>query len=170
MDPKEAGAKAQKFFKSGYNCAQSVFAVFAEELGVDLKTALKISQGFGGGMGRQREVCGTVSGMIMAASLLEGSDDSSDKETKDKCYEGIQKLCNKFREKNGSIICRELLGLVPMGQSEEALKNKTAVEHKIESSVSSERTEEYYKKRPCDLLCADAAEIFCEYFNFSKDK
>lgn len=168
MNVNEAADKAQTNFKNGFNCAQSVFAVFAEELGLDLETALKISQGFGGGMGRQREVCGCVSGMIMAVSLLEGSSDSLDKKSKDDCYKTVQELCQKFREKNGSIICRELLGLVPMGQSEDALKNKTAIEHKIESSVSSERTSEYYKKRPCDLLCRDAAEIFCEYFNSKK--
>ena len=104
----------------------------------------------------------------MASSLVTGSADPSDKNAKDECYKTGQKLSQKFREKNGSVVCRELLGLVPMGQSEAALQNKTPVEHKVESSVSSERTEEYYKKRPCQELCADAAGIFCEYLNSKK--
>lgn len=165
MDIEIATNQAEQLFKSGYNCAQSVFAVFAEELGIDKSTALKISQGFGGGMGRMREVCGTVSGMILAISILLGSDDSNDKESKDECYKIVQQVSDEFRKKNGSIICRELLGLVPMGQSEAALKNKEPIEHKVENSVSSERTNEYYKKRPCALLCRDAAEIVAKYLN-----
>ena len=168
MTQEEAQDKARNNFKSGMNCAQSVFAVFAEELGMNLETALKVSQGFGGGMCRMREVCGCVSAMIMASSLVTGSADPSDKNAKDECYKTGQKLSQKFREKNGSVVCRELLGLVPMGQSEAALQNKTPVEHKVESSVSSERTEEYYKKRPCQELCADAAGILCEYLKSKK--
>lgn len=168
MTLEQAQDKARNNFKSGMNCAQSVFAVFAEELGMNLETALKVSQGFGGGMCRMREVCGCVSAMIMASSLVTGSADPSDKNAKDECYKTGQKLSQKFREKNGSVVCRELLGLVPMGQSEAALQNKTPVEHKVESSVSSERTEEYYKKRPCQELCADAAGILCEYLKSKK--
>ena len=168
MTQEEAQDKARNNFNSGMNCAQSVFSVFAEELGMNLETALKVSQGFGGGMCRMREVCGCVSAMIMASSLVTGSADPSDKNAKDECYKTGQKLSQKFREKNGSVVCRELLGLVPMGQSEAALQNKTPVEHKVESSVSSERTEEYYKKRPCQELCADAAGILCEYLESKK--
>lgn len=163
MTVEEASNRAEKLFNSGYNCAQSVFATFADEIGIDLKIALKISQGFGGGMGRMREVCGTVSAMVMVISYLFGSDDASDKKSKDECYKAVQQVSDEFRKMNGSIICRELLGLVPMGQSEAALKNKEPIEHKVESSVSSERTLEYYKKRPCALLCRDAAGIVAEF-------
>lgn len=169
MTVEEAEKKAEENFLSGMNCSQSVFAVFAEELGMDLETALKVSQAFGGGMCRMREVCGCVSGMLMAESLFAGSSDVSDKSAKDKCYAVGQELSGTFRQKNGSIVCRELLGLVPMGQSENALKQKTAVQHAVESSTSSERTAEYYKKRPCKNLCADAAGIFCAYLNSHKE-
>lgn len=168
MNKEEAGKIAQENFKKGFNCAQSVFLVFAESLGLERETALKISQGFGGGMGRMREVCGCVSGIIMTISMLKGSSDPEDKETKDECYKIIQRLSEKFREKNGSIVCRELLGLVPLGQSENALKNKEAIVHKVEDSVSSPRTEEYYRKRPCELLCRDAAELIAEYIGETK--
>lgn len=163
MTVEEAGLKAESLFKNGYNCAQSVAAVFAKEVGLDEELILKLSKGFGGGLGRQREVCGSVSAMTLIVSYLLGDDDSKDKNAKDECYKVIQSLCSRFREKNGSIICRELLGLVPVGQSEDALKNKTSIEHKVESSVSEERTPEYYKKRPCAHLCKDAAEILAEY-------
>ena len=165
MTKEEVRLKAEENFKSGYNCAQAVVKVFADEAGIDSDTLVRLAQGFGGGMSRQREVCGAVSGMVMIASLLCGSSDPADKSAKDNCYDKIQALCQKFREQNGSIICRELLGLVPMGQSEAALKNKTPVEHKVESSVSSERTTEYYKKRPCALLCADAAELLADFLS-----
>lgn len=165
MTVEESRSKAKEYFTSGYNCSQSVFAVFAEMSGIEKSLALKIAQGLGGGMGRQREVCGAVSGMIMALSLMIGNADPNDKETKDNLYKVVQELSQKFREKNGSIICRELLGLVPMGQSEEALKNKTPIEHFVENPVSEVRTAEYLKKRPCDELCADACEILCEWIN-----
>lgn len=145
--------KAKELFKSGYNCSQSVLGVFAEELSLDFETAMKISSSFGGGMGRMREVCGTVSGMFMAAGLAFASASDSAKE-KGEHYKRIQELAQRFREKNGSIICRELL-------------------QDVETSTSptpSERTETYYKKRPCVELVGDSVEIFEQYLQECKDK
>ncbi len=139
----EKSEKAKELFKQGYNCSQSVLGVFCEELGMDFETAVKISSSFGGGMGRMREVCGTVSGMFMAAGLAFCTQENN----KAKQYEIVQELARRFKEKNGSIICRELL-------------------QGIESSTSpkpSERTEAYYKKRPCIELVADSVEIFEEF-------
>ena len=136
--------KAKELFKSGYNCSQSVLGVFCEELGMDFETAMKISSSFGGGMGRMREVCGTVSGMFMAAGLMFGSADTS---AKAELYKKIQDLAARFKEQNGSIICRELL---------EGVESST-------SPTPSERTETYYKKRPCVELVGDAVEIFEDY-------
>ena len=138
--------KAKELFKSGYNCSQAVLGVFCEELGLDFDTAMKISSSFGGGMGRMREVCGTVSGMFMAAGMAFSSSSNSpaDKGTH---YERIQELAKRFKDMNGSIICRELL-------------------QGVESSTSptpSERTETYYKKRPCIDLVGDAVEILEQY-------
>ncbi len=142
----EKSEKAKELFKSGYNCSQSVLGVFCEELGLDFETAMKISSSFGGGMGRMREVCGAVSGMFMALGLKYSTSDGS-VENKAQQYKRVQELAKKFKDKNGSIICRELL-------------------EGVESSTSpnpSERTENYYKKRPClDLVC-DAVSIFEQY-------
>ncbi len=138
--------KAKELFKSGYNCSQSVLGVFAEELGLDFETAMKISSSFGGGMGRMREVCGTVSGMFMAAGLAFATASDSATE-KGEHYKKIQELAKRFKEKNGSIICRELLQGVETSNS----------------PTPSERNETYYKKRPCIELVGDSVEIFEQY-------
>ena len=164
ITPEEAREEARKNFLDGYACAPAVAAVFAKELGYDRDTLLKIMQPFGAGMCRMREVCGTVSGMMAALGMAIGSADGT-KESKDVVYNEGQKLAEKFRESNGSIICRELLGLVPMGQSEQALKAGKATAHTADSPVSEARTPEYYKKRPCPDLCGDAAAIFAQWLN-----
>ncbi len=140
--------KAKELFKSGYNCSQAVLGVFCEEFGLDMDTALKISSSFGGGMGRMREVCGTVSGMFMAVGLALASASDSAAE-KGEHYKRVQELARRFKEKNGSIICRELL---------QGVETSTA-------PTPSDRTETYYKKRPCVDLVGDAVEILEEYLN-----
>lgn len=100
---------ALKYFTEGYNCAQSVFAAFHEEMGLDEKTALKMSSAFGGGMGRLREVCGAVSGMFMVLSTLYGYDNAEDGEAKKLLYSRVQALAEEFKKEHGTIICRELL-------------------------------------------------------------
>ena len=167
MTPEQARDKARSLFLSGYNCAQSVIGTFCEQLGVDFDATVRLAQPFGGGMGRMREVCGTVSGMLMALGIAAGSSDAADKKTKDAVYALVQELSGRFRSQNGSIICRELLGLVPLGQSEHALDaavQQDSSPSDIRSPVSSERTADYYKKRPCASLCGDAAEIFQTWY------
>ncbi len=100
---------ALKYFTERYNCAQSVFAAFHEEMGIDEKTAFKMSSAFGGGMGRLREVCGAVSGMFMVLSTLYGYDNAEDGEAKKLLYSRVQELAEEFKKEHGTIICRELL-------------------------------------------------------------
>lgn len=142
------GDIAKQNFMNGYNCSQAVLLAFCEDFGLEKETALKVSEPFGGGMGRMREVCGTVTGMFMVIGLAMGNDNSKDNTTKKNVYKSVQELAEKFKEDNGSIICRELLGFH---------KNNK------ESYVPSERTNEYYKKRPCPELCKYAADILEEY-------
>ncbi|WP_010243915.1 C-GCAxxG-C-C family protein [Acetivibrio cellulolyticus] len=137
---------AVKLFNDGYNCSQAVIGAYCEELGMDREMALKLASSFGGGMGRLREVCGAVSAIFMVAGLKYGYTDPKDKVIKQKHYELVQLLSQRFKEKNGSIICRELLGL----------------EIKHDSPVPDARTKEYYKKRPCVELVKCAAEIVDE--------
>ncbi len=142
------GDIAKQNFLNGYNCSQAVLLAFCEDFGLEKETALKISEPFGGGMGRMREVCGTVTGMFMVLGLAMGNSDAKDGSTKKNVYKSVQELAEKFKQDNGSIICRELLGFQ---------KNNK------ESYVPSERTNEYYKKRPCPELCKYAADILEEY-------
>ncbi len=148
------GDKAYALFLSGYNCTQAVVCAFAEELGVDIDTAARLSSGFGGGMGRMREVCGTFSGVVMAVSWLYGYSEPKNLEGKKQLYEIIRALADKFREKNGTIICRELLGL----------------KEPEKSAQPEARTPEYYKKRPCPELCRCAANILEEYIEAHPDE
>lgn len=138
---------AMALFEEGYNCAQAVFLAFEDLHGMDRKAAAALSSSFGGGMGRLREVCGSVSGMFMVAGVLYGYDDPKAKEEKTNHYARIQNLAAEFEEKNGSIVCRELLGLSV----------------KKQEPTPEERTAEYYQKRPCKELVGMAAEIMEKY-------
>ncbi|NDW19762.1 C_GCAxxG_C_C family protein [Dysgonomonas sp. 216] len=119
--------KAVGLFKEGYNCSQSVFVAYADVFNLDKDTALKLSCSFGGGIGGMREVCGAVSGMTMLAGLYNGTNKPKDKEGKKVNYDTVQLLANEFKAENGSIICKELLALVP-GLPEDK-KKKPCVEY-----------------------------------------
>jgi C_GCAxxG_C_C family probable redox protein len=136
-------------FMKGYNCSQSVVLAFADMIDIDEATLSKLSSSFGGGMGRLREVCGSVSGMFMVAGLLYGYDGPETGQVKADHYARIQELAKRFEEKHGSIVCRELLGL--------------SVRHDV--PVPEARTSEYYKKRPCPEIIGDAAEILEQFIN-----
>ena len=104
------GTRAKENFLNGYNCCQAVFLACTDELGLDTETRAKIASSFGGGMGGMRQVCGAVSGMLMALGLHQGYTDPKDKAGKAAQYEVIRALADEFKRENGSIICRELLG------------------------------------------------------------
>ena len=138
--------KAAQLFLSGCNCSQAVVAAFCDETGLHEDLAKKLSSSFGGGMGRMREVCGAVSGMLMVLGVLYGYDDPGEKDrTKKAHYALVQELAGKFRERNGSIVCREILKNPPSGPS------------------PTPRTAEFYKTRPCARLVTCAAELLDEY-------
>lgn len=137
---------ADSLFRSGYNCAQSVFAAYADLFGMDHRMALKMSGAMGGGVGRMREICGAVSAMAMLAGLKEGNDDPENEEAKAHIYALVREMSGRFKEKEGSLICRELLGIEGME----------------ESAKPTVRTPEFYATRPCARLIAEAAEIIEE--------
>ena len=153
----ERVAKAKRLFKEeGYNCCQAVVLAYNDIFGVDDDTAAALSSGFGGGMGRMREVCGSVSGMVMLAGLMAPAADPSIKVDRTRNYALVQEMAEEFRSTNGSIVCKELLGLVPMGSHAAVAK---------ESPEPSDRTSEYYKKRPCEELVGIAAGIVGKRIN-----
>ena len=138
--------KAAELFVGGCNCAQAVFLAFTDVTGFDTRTAAKLSAPFGGGMGRMREVCGAVSGMLMVLGTLYGYDETvKDDAVKQQHYADIQALAGKFREECGSIICRELLDNPPSDPK------------------PTPRTEEFYKIRPCARMVMVAARLMDEY-------
>ncbi|MBQ2841445.1 MAG: C_GCAxxG_C_C family protein [Clostridia bacterium] len=143
---------AKELFENGCNCCQAVFCAFLDETNLSKEDALRLSAGFGGGFGRLREVCGAVSGMTMVLSNKFASADPNNKAEKAELYSLIQKAAGEFKKENGSIICRELLGL----------------EEKNSSPVPEDRTKEYYKKRPCSELVKCAAEIAEKYISENK--
>ena len=140
------GIQAAELFLSGYNCAQAVAVAFCDVTGLEEKTAARMVSGFGGGMGRLREVCGAVSGMLMVAGLLYGYEDPGEQDiVKKDHYALVQELCAKFKEEAGSIICREILENPPSDPN------------------PTPRTAEYYKTRPCVRLVMLAAQILDDY-------
>lgn len=137
--------KAREYFLEGYNCAQAVVLAFADLTSLDEETLARLASPFGGGMGRMREVCGAVSGMFTVKGLVDGYSDPKAKDEKKQLYADIQTLAARFREECGSIICRELLeGKADCGPT------------------PTERTAEFYQKRPCAELVALAAKILEE--------
>lgn len=127
--------RAVELFKTGKNCSQAVFAAFAPDLGLSEETALAVSVGLGGGVGRMREVCGAVSGSAMVVGLKYPELDKAE------VYEKVRLIIEEFKKTNSSVVCKELLGL-----------SKPEM-----SSIPEARTDEYYKKRPCVKIVEDAA-------------
>ena len=145
LEIEQRAQKAQELFKQGYNCSQAVFASCADIYGLtDEQLALRLSASFGGGMGRMRLVCGAVSGMFMLAGLQNGSSTPHDSEGKMANYAFVQQLAGEFKNQYGSLICAELLGLAP----------------KPEEPKPAERTPQYYEKRPCSEMIAQAVRIY----------
>jgi len=128
--------KSEELFTSGCNCAQSVFAAFADEFGMDEEMAKKLSCGLGGGVGRMREVCGAVSAAAMVIGARLGPDKMA-------AYPAIQEFCAKFKQEFGSIVCRDLL---------EGTGATTGGAPEV-------RTPAYYAKRPCVDFVKFAAKL-----------
>ncbi len=139
------GTKAAELFLSGYNCAQSVVVAFSDLTGLSRDFSAKMASSFGGGMGRMREVCGAVSGMLLVAGLLYGYEIPGDDVSKKEHYIRVQDLAGRFREQVGSIVCRDILKKPPSDPN------------------PSPRTEEYYKKRPCARMVFLAGQILDDY-------
>ena len=141
------GDAAYAWFLKGYNCSQSVVAAFAPQLGLTEETALRLSAGFGAGIGRMREVCGAFCGVVTVLSMVYA--DPTDPKDKSRIYALVQQAAEQYRNSGGSIICRELLakaGVAPAG-----------------GTAAEDRTADYYKKRPCPELCRLCADLCTEF-------
>ncbi len=149
IDGEAKALRARELYLEGYNCAQSVFGAYAEECGLELKTALRIAGGFGGGIGGMRGICGALSGAFMTLGILRGYEDADDYDTKKMLYALEQGFAARFGEEFGSIRCADLLE-----------KNKVFL-----SSVPAERTPEYYRTRPCARYIEWCAKVVADVVN-----
>ena len=147
IDTEERVTRARDFFTAGYNCAQAVALAYADIIDLDTQEIARLTASFGGGISRLREVCGAVSGMAFVAGALIPANNPQDIVAKRNNYALMQSFAEAFRQENGSIICRELLGLTQTK----------------DEPTPSERTAEYYRKRPCVEYVATAARIVGEY-------
>ena len=150
FNPEERGDRARVFFLQGFNCCQAVLLAFADILeaeGLDGRMVKAMGSGFGGGFARMREVCGSFSGCTLMAGFIRPAVSTGQDERKAN-YALVQEMAAAFKERNGgSLVCAELLGLR---------------DRKPESPVPSERTAEFYKKRPCPEIIRNAAVIVAE--------
>ena len=139
------GERAAELFLQGYNCAQAVAVAFCDVTGLEPEFTAKMASSFGGGMGRMREVCGAVSGMLMVAGLVYGYDTPGDDVSKKTHYALVQELAGQFRREVGSIVCREILKNPPSDPN------------------PTPRTAEFYAKRPCARMVLLAGRILDAY-------
>ncbi|MBQ9038234.1 MAG: C_GCAxxG_C_C family protein [Clostridia bacterium] len=137
---------ARELFMQGYNCAQAVVCAFCDVTGLEIDAAARMASSFGGGLGRLREVCGTVSGAALVLGIVRGYADPEDYAAKKAHYALVQDFARRFREANGNIVCRELLKGIGA----------------TEGGAPEARTVAYYNKRPCPNLAYCAAEILDE--------
>ena len=138
-------AHARELFHQGFNCSQSVFAACADLYGItDESLALRLAASFGGGIGRMRQTCGAACGMFLLAGLETGSSTPSDPNGKAANYAFVQDLAAQFKQHQGSLICAELLGIAPAPQS----------------PTPEQRTDTYYKHRPCADIVADTVRLY----------
>ena len=135
--------RALELFEGGCQCAQAVFVSLCDETGLSEQDALALSASFGGGIGRMRETCGALCGLLMALGATLGRFDRGDGAAKDRHYRLTQYACARFKERNGSVYCYELLG----------------IPHAAQLPISAPRTEKFYHERPCVDAVLSAAAI-----------
>ena len=148
IDKQKRMKRAEELFMQGFNCSQSVAAAFADVYGYTEEQMLRVSAGFGAGIGRLRLSCGAFNAMALLVGLENGSVTPGDREGKSANYKTVQQLAARFQEEHGSLICAELL----------KLKRDAPLSYE-----ASERTAEYYQERPCVKQIISAARIYAEY-------
>lgn len=140
---------ARSLYLNGHNCAQAVFAAFSQEMGISQDAALRMASGMGGGIGGLRMTCGAVSAMAMVLGALRGYSDADDFDTKKQLYADIQRLHEQFVAVHETSNCRELLKISGI----------------VAKAQPSERTPEYYRKRPCARYIELCAQLLAEELN-----
>lgn len=147
MHRRIASADAAAAFKERMNCAQAVFASLAPRFGIDEEAAVRTARAFGGGMGRAGDTCGAVTGALMAIGLAQGEGRDDERSAKEASYDAAREFMRRFRERHGSVMCRDLLGC-EIGTPE---------------GYERARSEGSFETR-CPRFVRDAVELFEELF------
>ena len=126
---------AKEKFLKGFNCSQAVFVSFAKEVGLKEEDILKLSTGFGAGMGRMQNTCGAVTGAFMVIGCLNGKYKEDDDELKEKTYNLIQEFTNDFKKENDTINCLKLMGF--------DFRDKEEMEKAVEKELFKEKCLKY---------------------------
>jgi C_GCAxxG_C_C family probable redox protein len=140
-------------FEAGFNCAQSSFYPFAKDAGLNAKQALKLTTAFGAGMIYRGEMCGAVTGAMMAIGLKFGRSEAEDADAKELTYFLVKELHSRFENEFGSIHCKQLLGLNDVS---------------AESWAKANEDEKF--KSNCPLYVARAVEITNELIKKLEDE
>jgi C_GCAxxG_C_C family probable redox protein len=126
-------------FEEGCSCAQAIFSAYAEDLGIDRQTAMRVSAGLGGGMGMMAETCGAVTGAFLILGMKYGGED---KDARDRAYQMVREFANRFKARHGSLLCKDLMGCdISTAEGLQAMRDR-----KLRSAI-------------CTGLVRDAAEI-----------
>lgn len=137
MKPAE---KAIKLYKEEYNCSQAILSAYAEELGIDEKTAIRVASSFGGGIARTGKTCGAVTGALMVLGMKQWNSDVEKEEAKQHVYKLSNQLMEEFQERNQTLNCEELLGVsvsTPEGRAVvKANQLSTKVCHRVINDVT----------------------------------
>jgi C_GCAxxG_C_C family probable redox protein len=135
---------------AGYTCAQSVLSAFAEDLAMP-EEFVRVAAIFGGGVARSGAMCGGLTGALMVLGVKYGMKSPEDQETKEKGYELANILIERFKEKNGAVTCKELLGYDPEDPDGQKMIG-----------------EEQLKVKRCPIFIKDAVEILEDYLQQSQ--
>jgi C_GCAxxG_C_C family probable redox protein len=120
-------AEAEHLFGRGFNCAQAILSTYCESFGMDPEMALRISCSFGAGMGRLGQTCGAVTGALMLIGLKHGKFKQNDNLSKETTYDLVQTFTDKFKARNNSIVCRELLGVDLINDEKSVIAARTNI-------------------------------------------
>lgn len=110
MKQSDLSDKAVSLFKEGLSCSQAILSTYGEQFGIDRPTTMRLAAGLGAGMGRMADTCGAVTGAYLVIGLKYGNTTAQDRQAKEKTYQLVREFSQKFKARNSSTICKNLLG------------------------------------------------------------
>jgi len=141
--------QAVDYFNQGYSCSQAIVMSYGPDLGLPREMGIRVAAAFGGGIARRAEMCGAVSGSLM---ILGMNLDKSVENPKETLYATVHDFVRCFEERNGTVVCKELLGVhIGSPEGREEFKQRNLIQNR------------------CTKFVQDAAEILDEFLSNSKE-